>query len=288
MRAIVTAVVVSALLAAAGSANAQTVDAGRGALPVTVPSGYTGEVPAPLIVLLHTYGNTGAGQNQYMGLSGLADSYGFIMVAPDGTPSAANGNPRFWNASRACCNWGGKDLDDVGYITGLIEAVKAEYRIDEKRVFILGHSNGAFMAHRLAYERSADIAAIVSLAGADETGERPAPAHPIHVLQIHGTGDAAISYDGGEIQGNAYPSARQSVLNWAKRNGCAGGGLDAGMLDLDRSLDGMESTITRHASGCKTGGSAELWTIADGAHLPELSEHFTPLVVEWLLGHPKP
>ncbi len=288
MRSTSTVVVALILLVGIGSAQAQTIDAGRGALPVTVPSSYSGDVAAPLIVLLHTYSNTGAGQDQYMGLSALADSYGFIMVAPDGTPSRADGNPRFWNASKACCNWEGADLDDVAYISGLIDAVKAKYRIDEKRVFILGHSNGAFMAHRLAYERGGDIAAIVSLAGADEAGERPASANPVHVLQIHGTGDTAISYDGGEIQGSAYPSARQSVANWAARNGCAADGADAGMLDLDRSLDGMESTITRHTSGCKTGGSAELWTIADGQHLPELSEHFTPLVVEWLLGHPKP
>ena len=78
------------------------------------------------------------------------------------------------------------------------------------------------------------------------------------------------------------------MANWAARNGCDGAGVDTGTLDLDRTLAGLESTITRYTSGCKAGGSAELWTIADGAHLPELSDHFTPLVVEWLLGHPKP
>ncbi|MDP6581570.1 MAG: PHB depolymerase family esterase [Vicinamibacterales bacterium] len=179
MRMLRTALATTVLLTASAAVHAQTVDAGRGALPVTVPPGYSGDVAAPLIVLLHTYSNTGAGQDQYMGLSALADAYGFIMVAPDGTPSAADGNPRFWNASRACCNWEGANLDDVEYISGLVEAVKAKNRIDEKRVFILGHSNGAFMAHRLAYERSADIAAIVSLAGADETGARPAVGHEL-------------------------------------------------------------------------------------------------------------
>ena len=72
MRTTATAVVTVALLTWAGSGQAQTIDAGRGALPVTVPAGYTGDVAAPLIVLLHTYGNTGAGQDQYMGLSALA------------------------------------------------------------------------------------------------------------------------------------------------------------------------------------------------------------------------
>lgn len=281
-------VTAAALLAGAGVATAQSVDAGRGELPLTVPSSYTGDSPAPLIVLLHTYGRTGAIQDEYMSLSALADAYGFIMVAPDGTPSEAEGNPRYWNASAACCVWGDKELDDSGYLASIIDKVKGKYRIDPKRVYILGHSNGGFMAHRLAHEHSGTVAAVASIAGADQSVERPTPPHPVHVLQIHGDADSAIAYEGGEIRGGAYPGARQSVENWAERNGCAGKGSDAGMLDLDRSLAGMESTVTRYTSGCKAGGSAELWTIAGGAHIPELSDHFTRLAVEWLLAHPKP
>jgi len=287
MRTITTFFLAAALFAGGGVATAQTVDAGRGDLPVTVPSSYTGDTAAPLIILLHTYGRTGAAQDEYMALSSLADTYGFIMVAPDGTPSEGQGNPQLWNASTACCNWEGMDLDDSAYLSGLIDAVKAEYQIDEKRVFILGHSNGAFMSYRLAHDHSNTIAAIASLAGADSAASE-APPHPVHVLQVHGTGDTAISYDGGEIQGNAYPGARQSVENWAAHNGCSATGSFAGMLDLVETLPGMETTMTRYTSGCKPGGSAELWTIVDGGHVPELSDHFTALVVEWLLGHPKP
>lgn len=280
--------VLATLLAGSGAATAQTVDAGRGALPVTVPSSYTADAPAPLIVLLHTYGRTGAVQDEYMGLSGLADAYGFISVAPDGTPSAAENNPRFWNASAACCNWEGKELDDSAYIMGIIAAVKSKYNIDDRRVFIIGHSNGAFMAHRLAHDHSGAIAAIASFAGADQSVERPTPANPVHVLQIHGDADEAIAYDGGEIQGASYPSARASVENWAARNGCAAAGADTGTLDLVSTLPGADTTVSRYTSGCKPGGSAELWTIEGGAHVPELSEHFTRLTVEWLLAHPKP
>ena len=284
----ITCFVLAALLAGSGAATAQTVDAGRGALPVTVPAGYTGDASAPLIILLHTYGRTGAVQDEYMGLSALADAYGFISVAPDGTPSAAENNPRFWNASAACCNWEGEELDDSAYIMGIIAAVKAQYNIDERRVFIIGHSNGAFMAHRLAHDHSGAIAAIASFAGADQTVERPTPAHPVHVLQIHGDADSAIAYDGGEIQGQSYPSARQSVENWAARNGCAAKGADTGTLDLVSTLPSIDTTVSRYTSGCKPGGSAELWTIEGGEHVPELSEHFTRLTVEWLLAHPKP
>ena len=288
MRATIPTLSLLVLFAVTESASAQTVNAGRGNLPVTVPTSYDDTTPAPLIVLLHTYGRTGRIQDEYMGLSTLADAYGFLMVAPDGTPSEAENNPLFWNASTACCNWNGKNLDDSTYLASLIDAVKAHYQIDPKRVFIVGHSNGAFMAHRMAHDHSEAIAAIVSIAGADQTIERPTPAHPVHVLQIHGDADTAIAYDGGVIRGASYPSARQTVENWAARNGCGTSGVDSSTFDLDRTLAGMESTVTRYTSGCRSGGSAELWTIAGGAHIPELSDHFTRLTVEWVLGHPKP
>ena len=53
-------------------------------------------------------------------------------------------------------------------------------------------------------------------------------------------------------------------------------------------LAALETEIARHTAGCKAGGSAELWTINGGGHGPAVSDHFSRLVVEWLLGHPKP
>ena len=64
--------------------------------------------------------------------------------------------------------------------------------------------------------------------------------------------------------------------------------LDTGTLDLDRGLDGLETDVTRYTSGCRPGGAAELWTINGGGHGPAVSDHFSRLVVEWLLAHPKP
>lgn len=277
-----------ALFAGRGVATAESVDAGRGDIPVTVPSSYTGDAEAPLIVLLHGYGSSGEGQDTYMKISALADAYGFLLVAPDGTPSAGERNPRFWNASSACCNFGGTEVDDSAYLSGLIDKVKDQYRIDQKRVFLIGHSNGGFMSYRMAHDHSDTIAALVSLAGADQSEMRSAPAHPVHVLQLHGTADSVIRYGGGEIQGGAYPGAKKTVENWAAHNGCDTASSVTGALDLERTLDGLESTVTRYTSGCTAGGSAELWTIAQGSHVPEISDHFGRLVVEWLLAHPKP
>ena len=63
---------------------AQSIDLGRGELPVTVPENYNSETPNPLIILLHGYTSSGASQDSYMKFSSLADRYGFLFVAPDG------------------------------------------------------------------------------------------------------------------------------------------------------------------------------------------------------------
>lgn len=274
------------LLAWSGAATAQTIDAGRGQVPVHVPAGYDAETPAPLILLLHGYTASGTQQDAYFNLSGLVDDYGFILVAPDGTEEASERRSRFWNASSSCCNFFGSDVDDVAYLTGLIDAVKADYAVDDSRIAVFGHSNGGFMSYRMAHDRSGLISAMASLAGADQSGS---PANPVHVLQIHGTADTVIAYEGGTFRdGDAHPGARASAEAWAQHNGCDRAGVDTGTLDLDRGLDGLETAVTRYTDGCRAGGSAELWTINGGGHGPAVSDHFSRLVVEWLLAHPKP
>lgn len=263
------------------------VDAGRGEIPLIVPDSYQTNAPAPLIVLLHGYGSNGVQQNEYMRFGELVNHYGFILATPDGTQETQGRNARFWNASDACCNFYANDLDDSAYVLGIINTVKAQYEIDERRVYLIGHSNGGFMSYKAAHEHSDVIAGIASLAGAEATIAQAAPANPVHILQIHGTADGTIAYDGGDIQGNVYPSAEESVSRWAGYNGCSAQGVVTATLDLDSSLDGLETTVTRYNNGCEPGGSAELWTIADGAHIPEISPVFPEKVVEWLLARPK-
>lgn len=263
------------------------IDAGRGEIPLIVPDSYQTNAPAPLIVLLHGYGSNGVQQNEYMRFGELVNHYGFILATPDGTQETQGRNARFWNASDACCNFYANDLDDSAYVLGIINTVKAQYEIDERRVYLIGHSNGGFMSYKAAHEHSDVIAGIASLAGAEATVAQAAPANPVHILQIHGTADGTIAYDGGDIQGNGYPSAEESVSRWAAYNGCSAQGVVTATLDLDSSLDGLETTVTRFNNGCEPGGSAELWTIANGAHIPEISPVFPEKVVEWLLARPK-
>jgi len=279
--------ILTCILLLTGTAMAHEINVGRGELPLVIPAHVDASSPAPLIVLLHGYTSSGAGQDQYMQFSKLANQYGFFFVAPDGTRETEGDRNRFWNATNACCNFQGSSVDDSAYVLNIINNIKAEHNIDPNRVYLIGHSNGGFMSYRAAHDHSETIAAIASVAGASFAANRPAPANPVHVLQIHGTDDGTIAYEGSDIGGNDYPSAETTVSRWAEFNGCTMESRVGANRDLEARLEGAESSVLIWDAGCKTGGSAELWTIDQGSHVPAISASFSQQVVEWLLAHPK-
>lgn len=254
---------------------------------VFVPTGYDPATPMPLMLMLHGYTGTGDRQESYVQFEPLAESRGFLYVTPDGTEDRSGA--QFWNATDACCAFGNDPPDDAAYLMSIIEEVSAEYSVDPKAIFLAGHSNGGFMSYRMACEHADTIAGIASLAGA--TFADPAdcsPTEPVSVLQIHGTNDDVISYNGGALLGNTYPSAQETVAFWATHNGCgATPSIAPDVLDLDRSIDGAESD-TQAFGGCEQGAQVELWTIDAGSHGPALTEEFSAEVVDFLLAHPKP
>jgi polyhydroxybutyrate depolymerase len=258
-----------------------------------VPSGYADATPAPLLVLLHGYGVSGAVQDLYLGLRQHAESRGFLYVFPDGTIDKTD--HRYWNATDACCDFDATHVDDSAYLSGLIKEVGTRYAVDPKRVFLVGHSNGAFMSFRMSCDHADQIAAMVGIAGAtwlDTT--KCAPSVPVSVLQVHGTADETVAYDGapglGALPGNAaYPGAKVTMSTWAGYDGCATT-LDtsAPNLDLDDTLAGAETSVSKYANGCRSGSAVELWSIAGGKHLPNFSPSFDPKMLDWLFAHPKP
>ncbi|MEW5987835.1 MAG: PHB depolymerase family esterase [Chloroflexota bacterium] len=279
----------SAALAAPSNHGEQVddiiIDLGRGPVVVHVPPSYNPDVPTPLILLLHGYTNTGQEVEDWWQLTPLADEYGFLYAHPDGTEDLLGF--QFWNATNACCAFLGS-ADDSGYLQALVDAIKDAANVDPGRVYFAGHSNGGFMSHRMACDHSDTVAAIASLAGA--TWKNPAdcaPAQPVHVLQIHGTLDIVIQYNGGcTLPGACYPSARGTVRQWAAHNGCDPvPDTSLPRLNLDATLPGDETQVARFDSNCAAGGSAELWTIQGGSHSPNFSDDFSRLVVEFLLAH---
>lgn len=254
----------------------------------TVPDSYDESAPTPMVMLLHGYAADAASQDSYFGVSKLARTKGFLVALPNGLESSVKN--RYWNATDACCNLEATVVDDVAYLTAVIADMKRRFNVDPKRVFIAGHSNGGFMAHRMACERSADIAAIMSLAGEQFVDPKKCKAdHPVAVLQVQGDQDETVNYEGGSLglgTGLVYPSAKTTVATWAKKNGCSES-LDATdeTLDLESKLAGKETTVARHT--CDS-GAAELWTIVGGKHIPTFNSTWAETFWKFFEAHPKP
>ena len=240
-------------------------------------------------MLLHGYGATGQLQSTYFGLAAEAERSSFLLALPDGTTDSSG--RRFWNASDACCNFLSVPVDDVAYLNAVIDDVQSKQRVDPKRIFVVGHSNGGFMAHRMACDRANRVAAIVSLAGAVWSDPaRCTPTTSVSVLQVHGTVDDTIQYAGGMVSAagaGRYPGARATVATWAAINRCASTFTDTMMRrDFVTNVDGAETVIGRHEA-CM-GGAAELWTMEGAGHIPAFSSMWSDAVFDWLMAHPKP
>jgi polyhydroxybutyrate depolymerase len=280
------------LFAAACGGTAATPDAAPtilgGARPVKlqVPSSVQPGMTYPLVVVLHGYGANGYVQEAYLGIRDWPTAHDAFVLAPDGTIDSSG--KEFWNADPVCCDKDHTGVDDVAYLGGLIDTVIAERPIDPARVFLVGHSNGAFMAYRMACDRADVVTAIAGLAGAAaSTPSTCNPSRPVSILHMHGTADTEVPYAGADGEGLHEPGAVESVAQWAAHDGCTGALTPGPSLDLVQSLPGAE-TQTNATAGCPPGAAADLWTITGGTHLPDMQPGFPDDVWGWLDAHARP
>jgi polyhydroxybutyrate depolymerase len=284
--------VVVLVLAACGSTPAPasstvTIDLDGRPFRLHVPSGYDEATKAPLVVLLHGYTSSGTEQEEYFQLEAESDRRGFLYAIPDGTLNPIG--ERFWNATPACCDIYNSGVDDSAYLARLLDTIAAKYSVDPSRVYFVGHSNGGFMALRMACDHADRVTAVVSLAGAATADPAQCePARPVSVLQIHGTSDRTILYEGGPST-RPYSSAEGTVALWRGLDGCASrADTSAPPIDLESMLDGPETTVTAYHEGCRAGTRAELWSIQDGSHVPALTPRFATAVADFLLARVSP
>ena len=250
-----------------------------------VPAVYLASKATPLIISLHGYTSSGAAQESYFKLGPVANARDILYVAPDGTLD--NAGNRFWNATPACCNFYGSAVDDEAYIMSIIKTVSKSYTVDSKRIYIVGHSNGGFMAHHMACSHSDQIAAIVSFSGATFKEQSSCqPAKPVSILQIWGTSDETISYKGGALV-NPYPGASETISDWVRIDKCSAIPIPLiKRIDIDRSIPGAETKVSSYMH-CGDRTVVELWSIPGAPHVPPLVPNFATKIVNFLLAHPK-
>jgi polyhydroxybutyrate depolymerase len=180
-----------------------------------IPANYSPTNPLPLVLNFHGFGGSSSQQMSMANFKPIADTANFIVACPQGTLYLGLGhwNVGGWTASST--------VNDVDFTKHLIDSISSLYSIDPTRVYATGFSNGGFFSHKLALELGPRIAAIASVAGSftQEMMNNAAPTHPMPVLQIHGTNDGTVAYNGSTTP--TLMLSVDSVLNyWVNYNNC--------------------------------------------------------------------
>lgn len=187
--------------------------------------------PRALVLGLHGGGGSHASFRDKTGFVELAAREGFVVAFPEGTGRWAR-KLLTWNAGHCCGLARRQGVDDVGYLVEAVAAVAAVTPVDLDRVFVTGHSNGAFMAHRAVAERPDVFAAGAGLAGG--IGGRvwrrgrehrvPLAAQPAGFLMLHAKDDGHVLFQGGQSQGlerwRIDLGVRRSFDHWRQADAC--------------------------------------------------------------------
>jgi polyhydroxybutyrate depolymerase len=220
------------------------------------PNIYTGTTSVPLILNFHGYTSNAFQQQYYGNFMPVADTANFIIVHPQGTNDPVYNTP-YWNAGIY-----GTGVNDVQFITQLIDTIKAGFNIDPNAVYSTGLSNGGFMSNYLACNLSNKIAAIASVAGTMFTGwyGSCSPGRPVPVLHIHGTSDPTVPYSGS----STVIHADTLVKYWVKNTNCNPVPTFSNVPNVNTG-DGCTATHYVYSGGT-SGAGVELYKINNGGH----------------------
>lgn len=216
---------------------------------VHVPPG----APTGLVLNLHGAGMNGAAQMAATNYDAVADQYGFVVVYPDGIDFS-------WADGRGASVPDQRGVDDVGFLVALVDRLTAQYGIPRERVFATGMSAGAFMATRLGCQRADVFAAIAPVAGTLASGYPCSPGRAVSVLEMHGTADPVVPFNGGPMVGRGGSSDVVAASAMAQRWRT----VDACPAPVTENAPGQLSYTAR---GCAGGTEVTLVQFEGGGHV---------------------
>ena len=226
---------------------------------IHLPSDYDVSSPLPLLIALHGRLGTGKKMIKQTGFNRIADREGFIAVYPEGFK-------RGWADGRGISHADKRDVDDVAFIDRLINVLEEEFPIDSSRIYIAGHSNGGFMAQRLAIEYPQYFAAIAVVAASvsEWLATRFTSGGMMPILFINGTADTVTPYLGGRQPGGARVLSVEDALKmWAHFNGCKEAPAVREIHDLK---NGPLVSVFTYGS-CQDHSQVKLYKIDGGGHV---------------------
>ena len=222
-----------------------------------VPARYDAARPTPLVISLHAGATWPAHQMNLSHWNRLADDEGFLVVYPSGTDQIF-GLVRVWRTTPE------QVMDDVEFVSKLIDTLSASYNVDATRIYANGMSNGGGMTFALSCRLSARLAAVGMVAAAQQLpmtwcdDPRPMP-----LIAFHGDADTIVPYHGGPLGDPfnpvkpVYPAVRDWTTAWAARNGCG-----------DEQVETTIATDVHRVEyrDCPDGAPVVLYTLLGGGH----------------------
>lgn len=247
---------------------------------VHIPPGYNKNVTSPVVIYLH--GGGGSIRGAYLdGMDKSSDSFGFILVIPAGTGPIPdilltwNGGEWIKNeTTEKCCGYASEhNVDDVGFISEMIDKVKKNFNVDEKRIYATGISNGGLMSYRLACELSDKIVAVAPVAPPGSPSSCT-PLIPVSIMHVHGTADPCAPFNGGLGGGclgseqYEMQSAEEMVDSWVRRANCS--------VNFTIIYQKGNATCISYRE-CKDGTEVEFCTIEGGGHTWPSGSQYLPI-----------
>jgi len=200
------------------------VDGYKRSFILNLPPKYFQSGKLPLVIALHGGGGSAGQCERDYNLTEKADAANFIIVYPEGIPNDGPLGLRTWNAGTCCGDAFNKQVDDVHFISVLIDSLILAYHVDSHRIYVTGMSNGAMLAYRLACEISDKITAIAAVSGTMNLQRPCDPSQSVPVMHIHSILDKKVKLNGGKGTFGYYFTSVDSTLKaWVKLDSCYSG-----------------------------------------------------------------
>jgi polyhydroxybutyrate depolymerase len=222
------------------------VDGARHEALLHVPKGAQGRLP--LVLAFHGAYDDARGTSVYYGLSKLAEREHFAVVYPQAS------HDKFWELKP-------DQHDDLDAVRVLLNRMERTSCVDSSRVYATGVSNGGGFTARLGCEMADRLAAIAPVAGGYDPLKRCHPKRPVPMLEIHGTSDDVVPYEGTveDRRGSdtGFLSVSSFLKQWTALDGCLG------RPKVSTPRRGVTHQIWNHCAG---GSVVEHLKLADTEH----------------------
>ena len=244
------------------------------------PDDYDGIAARPLMVVLHGGGGSAEFAQRVHGWCDLSQREGCLVVFPEAScedPTRIAGvreNPRIWNDGSRRSAVARRNVDDIGYLTAVLDDVQDRFAVDARQVFVSGFSNGASMAFRVGIELSDRVSAIAPVSG-HLCLQEPQPVRPMSMLYMIGLDDPLNPFDGGPTTSpwgarRNKPQVMESILTWAGLIGAPS------VPTSTHQNDGV--TRVQFGPG-ETGHEVQLYTIEGQGHEWPGAERTLPRII---------